>query len=159
MSQEKLSQKITEPSHGGKIKVPADGAKITVNADNSLNVPDRPIIPFIEGDGIGVDITPPMQRVVDAAVEKAYSGKRYIAWMEVYAGEKAVATYGANTWLPEETMQALREYVVSIKGPLTTPAGGGIRSLNVTLRQELDLYVCLRPVRWFKIGRAPGRGR
>ena len=149
MSQEKLSQKITEPSHGGKIKVPADGAKITVNADNSLNVPDRPIIPFIEGDGIGVDITPPMQRVVDAAVAKAYGGKRSIAWMEVYAGEKSLKVYGDNAWLPEETMQAVRDYVISIKGPLTTPVGGGIRSLNVTLRQELDLYVCLRPVQYF----------
>ena len=133
-----------------KIKIPANGAKIRVNPDHSLSVPENPIIPFIEGDGTGVDITPVMRKVVDAAVEKAYGGKRRIAWMEVYAGEKAVATYGANTWLPEETMQALREYVVSIKGPLTTPVGGGIRSLNVTLRQELDLYVCLRPVRWFK---------
>ena len=121
-----------------------------MNPDHSLSVPENPIIPFIEGDGTGVDITPVMRKVVDAAVEKAYGGKRRIAWMEVYAGEKAVATYGDNTWLPEETMQALREYVVSIKGPLTTPVGGGIRSLNVTLRQELDLYVCLRPVRWFK---------
>jgi isocitrate dehydrogenase len=120
-----------------KISVPANGAKITVNADNSLSVPDRPIIPFIEGDGIGVDITPPMRRVVDAAVAHAYHGKRSIAWMEVYAGEKALNVYGA--WLPEETMQAVRDYVVSIKGPLTTPVGGGIRSLNVTLRQELDL--------------------
>ena len=133
-----------------KIKIPANGTKIRVNPDHSLSVPENPIIPFIEGDGTGVDITPVMRKVVDAAVEKAYGGKRRIAWMEVYAGEKAVATYGTNTWLPEETMQALREYVVSIKGPLTTPVGGGIRSLNVTLRQELDLYVCLRPVRWFK---------
>jgi isocitrate dehydrogenase len=145
-----MSQKITEPSHGGKIKVPANGAKITVNPDNSLNVPDHPIIPFIEGDGIGVDITPPMKCVVDAAVNKAYGGKRSIAWMEVYAGEKAVKVYGDNIWLPEETMQAVREYVISIKGPLTTPVGGGIRSLNVTLRQELDLYVCLRPVQYFQ---------
>ena len=121
-----------------------------VNPDHSLSVPENPIIPFIEGDGTGVDITPVMRKVVDAAVEKSYGGKRRIAWMEVYAGEKAVATYGANTWLPDETLQAVREYVVSIKGPLTTPVGGGIRSLNVTLRQELDLYVCLRPVRWFK---------
>jgi isocitrate dehydrogenase len=133
-----------------KISVPVDGAKITVNADNSLNVPDRPIIPFIEGDGIGVDITPPMQRVVDAAVNKAYGGKRSIAWMEVYAGEKSLKVYGDNVWLPEETMQAVRDYVISIKGPLTTPVGGGIRSLNVTLRQELDLYVCLRPVQYFQ---------
>lgn len=133
-----------------KISVPADGQKITVNADNSLNVPDRPIIPFIEGDGIGVDITPPMKRVVDAAVEKAYGGKRSIAWMEVYAGEKSLKVYGDNQWLPDETLQAVREYVISIKGPLTTPVGGGIRSLNVTLRQDLDLYVCLRPVQYFQ---------
>ena len=132
-----------------KIVVPA-GEKITVNRDNSLNVPDQPIIPFIEGDGTGVDITPVMRKVVDAAVAKAYGGKRKIAWMEVYAGEKAVKTYGNNTWLPDETLQAVREYVVSIKGPLTTPVGGGIRSLNVTLRQDLDLYVCLRPVRYFR---------
>ena len=130
------------------IKVPA-GEKITVNADYSLNVPNNPIIPFIEGDGIGRDITPVMRKVVDAAVAKAYGGQRAIAWMEVYAGEKAVATYGGNAWLPEETFQAVKEYVVSIKGPLTTPVGGGIRSLNVSLRQELDLYVCLRPVRYF----------
>ncbi len=132
-----------------KIEIPADGEKITVNPDNSLNVPDRPIVPFIEGDGIGVDITPVMKRVVDAAVEKAYGGRRAIAWMEIYAGEKAVKVYGGDNWLPEETFDAIREYVVSIKGPLTTPVGGGIRSLNVTLRQVLDLYVCLRPVRYF----------
>jgi isocitrate dehydrogenase len=132
-----------------KISVPAHGQKITVNADNTLNVPDCPIIPFIEGDGIGVDITPPMKRVVDAAVNKAYGGKRSIAWMEVYAGEKSLGVYGENVWLPEETMQAVKDYVISIKGPLTTPVGGGIRSLNVTLRQELDLYVCLRPVQYF----------
>ncbi len=132
-----------------KIKVPAQGEKISINADNSLNVPDRPIIPFIEGDGIGVDITPPMIKVVDAAVEKAYGGKRAISWMEVYAGEKATKVYGDNQWLPDETMQAVKDYVISIKGPLTTPVGGGIRSLNVTLRQELDLYVCLRPVQYF----------
>jgi isocitrate dehydrogenase len=137
-----------------KIIVPTHGEKITVNADNSLNVPNNPIISFIEGDGIGVDITAPMQKVVDAAVNKAYGGNRKIAWMEVYAGEKAVNTYGKDkegkdTWLPAETMQAVRDYVISIKGPLTTPVGGGIRSLNVTLRQELDLYVCLRPVQYF----------
>jgi isocitrate dehydrogenase len=132
-----------------KIIVPA-GEKITVNADHSLNVPDRPIIPFIEGDGTGIDITPVMKKVVDAAVAKAYAGRREIAWMEVYAGEKAGKVYGNNTWLPDETLTAVRDYVVSIKGPLTTPVGGGIRSLNVTLRQDLDLYVCLRPVRWFK---------
>jgi len=132
-----------------KIVVPS-GEKITVNHDNSLNVPSQPIIPFIEGDGTGIDITPVMKKVVDAAVERAYGGARRIAWMEVYAGEKAVKVYGNNTWLPEETLTAVREYVVSIKGPLTTPVGGGIRSLNVTLRQDLDLYVCLRPVRWFQ---------
>jgi isocitrate dehydrogenase len=132
-----------------KIQVPADGDKISVNADNSLNVPDRPIIPFIEGDGIGVDITPVMRKVVDAAVDKAYGGKRAIRWMEVFAGEKAVKVYGGDTWMPAETLEAVREFVVSIKGPLTTPVGGGIRSLNVALRQDLDLYVCLRPVRYF----------
>ena len=132
-----------------KIQVPANGEKITVNADFSLNVPDNPIIPFIEGDGIGVDISPVMIKVVDGAVEKAYGGKRKIAWMEVYAGEKSTRLYGEGVWLPEETLAAVKDYVVSIKGPLTTPVGGGIRSLNVTLRQELDLYVCLRPVRYF----------
>ncbi|HHC72246.1 MAG TPA: NADP-dependent isocitrate dehydrogenase [Thiotrichales bacterium] len=132
-----------------KIQVPADGEKITVNPDHSLDVPERPIVPFIEGDGIGVDITPVMRKVVDAAVEKAYGGSRSIAWMEIYAGEKAVKTYGGDTWLPDETFEAVREFVVSIKGPLTTPVGGGIRSLNVALRQVLDLYVCLRPVRYF----------
>ncbi len=131
------------------IKVPANGQKITVNNDHTLNVPDHPIIPFIEGDGTGVDITPPMIKVVDAAVAKAYGGKKKIAWMEVYAGEKAVRVYGNDTWLPDETVQAVREHVVSIKGPLTTPTSGGMRSLNVALRQLLDLYVCLRPVRWF----------
>jgi len=130
------------------IKLPA-GEKIAVKADLSLIVPDRPIIPFIEGDGTGRDITPVMRKVVDAAVARAYGGKRSIAWMEVHAGEKAVATYGNDAWLPEETLRAVKDYVVSIKGPLTTPVGGGIRSLNVTLRQELDLYVCLRPVRYF----------
>lgn len=133
-----------------KIQVPANGEKITVNADMSLNVPDNPIIPFIEGDGIGVDISPVMIKVVDAAIEKAYGGKRQVSWMEVYAGEKATQVYDKDTWLPEETLEAVRDYVVSIKGPLTTPVGGGIRSLNVALRQELDLYVCLRPVRWFE---------
>ncbi len=132
-----------------KINVPAHGQKITVNDDNTLNIPNNPIIPFIEGDGIGVDITPPMQKVVDTAVEKAYGGSRKIAWMEVYAGEKSTKVYDKDTWLSKETMQALKEYVISIKGPLTTPVGGGIRSLNVTLRQELDLYVCLRPVQYF----------
>ncbi len=132
------------------IEIPADGEKITVNPDQSLNVPDQPIISYIEGDGIGVDITPVMKRVIDAAVEKAYDGARQIHWMEIYAGEKANAVYGDDTWLPEETLEAIRDFVVAIKGPLTTPVGGGIRSLNVTLRQELDLYVCLRPVRYFK---------
>ncbi|MCH7336901.1 NADP-dependent isocitrate dehydrogenase [Acinetobacter sp. NIPH 2699] len=131
-----------------KIVVPADGDKITVNADLSLNVPNHPIIPFIEGDGIGVDITPAMQAVVDAAIQKAYCGKRSVEWMEVYCGEKADKIYG--TYMPEETFDALREFIISIKGPLTTPVGGGIRSLNVALRQELDLYVCVRPVRWFE---------
>ncbi|MDR2306574.1 MAG: NADP-dependent isocitrate dehydrogenase [Paucimonas sp.] len=133
-----------------KIKVPTDGSKITVNADHSLNVPDNPIIPYIEGDGIGVDVSPVMIKVVDAAVHKAYGGKRKIAWMEVYAGEKATQVYDQDTWLPQETLDAVKDYVVSIKGPLTTPVGGGIRSLNVALRQQLDLYVCLRPVVWFQ---------
>ena len=133
-----------------KIQVPASGEKITVNPDNTLNVPAQPIIPFIEGDGIGVDITPAMIKVVNAAVAKAYKNKRSIAWMEVYAGEKSTNIYGKDTWLSKETMQVLKDYVVSIKGPLTTPVGEGIRSLNVTLRQELDLYVCLRPVQYFQ---------
>ena len=132
------------------IKVPQGGQKITVNEDFSLNVPDQPIIPYIEGDGTGQDITPVMIKVVDAAVAKAYQGKRKIHWMEVFAGEKATKVYGPDVWMPEETLIALREYVVSIKGPLTTPVGGGIRSLNVALRQEMDLYVCLRPVQYFK---------
>ena len=131
------------------LNVPADGAKITI-ANGKLNVPNNPIIPFIEGDGTGVDITPVMIKVVDAAVAKCYGGRRQIHWMEVYAGEKSTRVYGPDVWLPEETLAALKEYVVSIKGPLTTPVGGGIRSLNVALRQELDLYVCLRPVRYFK---------
>ncbi|MGR2738986.1 NADP-dependent isocitrate dehydrogenase [Billgrantia sp. Q4P2] len=133
-----------------KIVVPEGGEKITVNADNTLNVPNNPIIPYIEGDGIGVDVTPAMKIAIDAAVQKAYDGERKIAWMEVYAGEKATQVYDADTWLPEETLEAVKDYVVSIKGPLTTPVGGGIRSLNVALRQKLDLYVCLRPVRWFE---------
>jgi isocitrate dehydrogenase len=132
------------------IKVPADGKKITVNADFSLNVPDNPIIPYIEGDGTGVDITPVMIKVVNAAVAKAYRGKRKISWMEIYAGEKSIKVYGPDVWMPEETLKVVKEYAISIKGPLTTPVGGGIRSLNVALRQELDLYVCLRPVRYFK---------
>jgi isocitrate dehydrogenase len=131
------------------IQVPAEGQKITVNPDFSLSVPDQPVIPYIEGDGTGIDITPVMLKVVDAAVAKAYGGKRRISWMEIFAGEKSTRVYGPDVWLPPETLDAVREYVVSIKGPLTTPVGGGIRSLNVALRQELDLYVCLRPVRYF----------
>ena len=132
------------------IKIPAAGEKIRVNADFSLQVPDQPVIPYIEGDGTGFDITPVMLKVVDAAVAKSYGGKRKIHWMEVFAGEKSTKVYGPDVWLPEETLHAVKDYVVSIKGPLTTPVGGGIRSLNVALRQELDLYVCLRPVRYFK---------
>jgi len=132
------------------IKVPGGGAKITVAKDFSLGVPDNPIVPFIEGDGTGVDITPVMIKVVDAAVQKAYGAKKKIIWMEIFAGEKSCKVYGENVWLPEETLEAAKEYVVSIKGPLTTPVGGGIRSINVALRQELDLYVCLRPIRYFK---------
>ena len=131
------------------IQVPAVGEKITVNQDLSLNVPNNPIIPYIEGDGIGVDITPPMLEVVDAAVAKAYGDQRKISWMEVFCGEKSVRTYGADEWLPQETLEAFKEFKVGIKGPLTTPVGGGMRSLNVALRQELDLYLCLRPVRYF----------
>ena len=130
------------------IKVPATGEKITYK-NNKLVVPDNPIIPYIEGDGIGVDITPVMLNVIDAAVEKAYSGKRKISWMEIYCGEKSVKIYGDDEWLPDETLQACKDYKVSIKGPLTTPVGGGIRSLNVAIRQKLDLYVCLRPVKYF----------
>ncbi len=133
-----------------KINIPATGERITVAEDFSLSVPNCPIIPFIEGDGIGVDITPVMQNVVNAAVEKAYGGKRKIAWMEIFAGEKALSVYGDDdTGLPEETLQAIRDYGIAIKGPLTTPVGGGIRSLNVALRQYLDLYVCVRPVRYY----------
>ena len=128
-----------------QIEVPAGGAKIVAGDPT----PDNPIIPFIEGDGIGVDITPAMQTVVDAAVAKAYGGTRQIRWMEIYAGEKATRLYGNDVWLPDETLEAAREYSVSIKGPMTTPVGGGIRSLNVALRQQLDLFVCLRPVRHF----------
>ena len=130
------------------IKIPESGEKITLK-DGVLTVPNNPIIPFIEGDGIGSDITPAMIDVVNAAVEKAYGEEKSISWMEIYCGEKSTKVYGKDEWLPDETLEALREYVVSIKGPLTTPVGGGIRSLNVSLRQILDLYVCLRPVRWF----------
>jgi isocitrate dehydrogenase len=132
------------------IKVPSTGAKITVKRIFRSTCRTKPIVPYIEGDGTGVDITPVMVKVVDAAVKKAYGGKKAIVWMEMYAGEKSCKVYGENVWLPEETLEASREFVVSIKGPLTTPVGGGIRSINVALRQELDLYVCLRPVRWFK---------
>ena len=130
------------------IKVPTTGEKITYK-DNQLVVPNNPIIPFIEGDGIGVDITPVMKDVVDAAVAKAYGGEKEISWMEIFCGEKSVEVYGDDQWLPEETLQACKDYIVSIKGPLTTPVGGGIRSLNVAIRQKLDLYVCLRPVKYF----------
>lgn len=130
------------------IHIPTQGEKIS-NVAGQLHVPNQPIIPFIEGDGIGVDITPVMRAVVDAAVEKVYQGKKKIHWMEIYAGEKATHVYGAHDWLPAETLQAMTDYVVSIKGPLTTPVGGGIRSLNVAIRQDLDLYICLRPVRYF----------
>lgn len=132
------------------INVPTDGEKLVVNKDLSLSVPDNVIVPFIGGDGIGVDITPVMQKVIDAAIEKAYAGKRRITWMEIYAGQRSVDVYGENEWLPDETLDAVREYSIAIKGPLTTPVGGGIRSLNVALRQQLDLYTCMRPVRYFK---------
>ena len=132
-----------------KIVVPETGEKITATG-GKLNVPNNPIIPYIEGDGIGVDITPPMINVVNAAVEKVYGDKKSISWMEIYAGEKAVKVYGNDSWLPDETLQAVREFMIGIKGPLTTPVGGGIRSLNVALRQQLDLYCCQRPVRWFE---------
>ena len=131
------------------IQIPSNGEKITLKKDLTLHVPNHPIITYIEGDGIGIDITPVMKKVVDAAVEKAYGGEKKITWMEIYAGEKSTQVYGKDQWLPEETLTALQEYVVGIKGPLTTPVGGGIRSLNVALRQELDLYLCLRPVRYF----------
>lgn len=132
------------------INVPVEGQKITVNTDFSLNVPDQPIIPYIEGDGTGFDITPVMIKVVDAAVARAYGDKKKIHWMEIYAGEKSTRVYGPDVWLPDETLAVMREYVVSIKGPLTTPIGGGIRSLNVAMRQALDLYVCLRPIQYFE---------
>jgi isocitrate dehydrogenase len=132
-----------------KVTIPAEGRKITANADGTIHVPDQPIIPFIEGDGIGADITPVMQKVVNAAVSKAYKNKRKIAWMEVYAGEKSTSVYGKDIWLSDETLEILRDYLISIKGPLTTPVGGGIRSLNVAMRQALDLFVCMRPIRYF----------
>ncbi len=139
------------------IQVPAEGQAISANDDLSLNVPDNPVIPYVEGDGIGIDISPVMLEVVDAAVEKAYGGKRSIAWMEVYAGAKASQTYESATFLPEETLDALQRYVVSIKGPLATPIGGGIRSLNVSIRQTLDLYACVRPIRYFPGVQTPMR--
>ena len=131
------------------IKIPAEGQAITANEDFSLNVPNNPVIPYIEGDGIGADISPVMIKVVDAAVKKAYQSARKVAWMEIYAGEKATSIYGEDEWLPDETLAAMQDYIVSIKGPLTTPIGGGIRSLNVSIRQRLDLYACVRPVRYF----------
>src|SRR5262245_6016582 len=131
------------------IVVPSDGERITLNQDSSLNVPDRPIIAFVEGDGIGIDVTPVMRRVVDAAVKKAYRDQRRIVWMEIYAGEKAGKVYGPGAWFPDETLGAMRDFVVSIKGPLGTPVGGGIRSLNVAMRQTMDLYACVRPIRYF----------
>ncbi|WP_031492525.1 NADP-dependent isocitrate dehydrogenase [Succinivibrio dextrinosolvens] len=133
-----------------KVVVPTQGSAIEIDANGKLIVPDNPIVPFIRGDGIGADITPVMQKVVDAAVAKAYSQKKKISWMEIYAGGRSVEVYGDNTWLPDETFDFIRKYHVAIKGPLTTPVGGGIRSLNVALRQTLDLYICLRPVRYFK---------
>jgi isocitrate dehydrogenase len=133
-----------------KLTPPSNGEKISVNSDGTLNVPNNPIIPFIEGDGTGADIWAASVRVFDAAVEKAYNGTRKIEWFEVYAGEKSNDVYGENTWLPDDTLTAIKEFIVGIKGPLTTPVGGGIRSINVALRQLMDLYVCLRPVRWFE---------
>ena len=132
-----------------QLKQPSEGDVIQIDDQGKLNVPNQPIVPYIEGDGIGVDITPVMKKVVDEAVAKAYSGEKKIVWHEIFAGEKATQTYDADTWLPEETLEALKQYKVAIKGPLTTPVGGGIRSLNVALRQKLDLYTCLRPVRYF----------
>ncbi|MGI9263844.1 MAG: isocitrate/isopropylmalate family dehydrogenase, partial [Gammaproteobacteria bacterium] len=135
--------------HYDNVTVPEGGAPITVNQDNTVDVPDHPIVPFIEGDGIGIDVTPVMRKVVDAAVSRAYGDERKIAWMEIYAGESATRVYGSGQFLPEETIDILRRYVVSIKGPLATPVGGGFRSLNVSMRQNLDLYACVRPIRYF----------
>ncbi|PSU35161.1 NADP-dependent isocitrate dehydrogenase [Photobacterium lutimaris] len=132
-----------------KVVVPAEGQKITLDSEGKLVVPNNPVIPYIEGDGIGVDVSPAMIKVVDAAIDKAYGGDRKIAWMEIYTGEKSTQVYGEDAWLPQETLDFIRDYKVAIKGPLTTPVGGGIRSLNVALRQELDLYICVRPVRYF----------
>ena len=133
-----------------KITPPQKGQKIQKKSDGTLQVPDNPVIPFIEGDGIGVDITPTMRHVIDSSIEKAYDGKKQIEWFEIYAGEKAVKFYGDDEWLPEDTLQSIKDYLVAIKGPLTTPVGGGIRSLNVAIRQKMDLYACVRPVRYFK---------
>ena len=133
-----------------KIKVPVNGEAISVNSNLMLDIPHNPIITFIAGDGIGTDITPAMQAVIDQSIKKAYGGTKRIEWMEVFAGEKSTKVYGESVWLPDETVAALNNYVVSIKGPLSTPIGGGIRSLNVALRQQLDLYVCLRPVKYFQ---------
>ncbi len=141
--------------HFDHVTVPADGARITLNPDHSLEVPDNPIVPFIEGDGIGIDVTPVMRKVVDTAVHRAYGERRRIAWMEVFAGEKANGVYGPGAWCPDETLTALREFVVSIKGPLATPVGGGVRSLNVAIRQSLDLYACVRPIRYFPGSTSP----
>ncbi|EEB44065.1 isocitrate dehydrogenase, NADP-dependent [Providencia alcalifaciens DSM 30120] len=146
----KQNTQVKERLMDSKVVVPAEGAKITIDAKGKLHVPNNPIIPFIEGDGIGVDVTPAMLKVVDAAVKKAYNGERKISWMEIYTGEKSTQLYGKDVWLPQETLDLIRDYRVSIKGPLTTPVGGGIRSLNVALRQQLDLYICLRPVRYYK---------
>jgi isocitrate dehydrogenase len=143
--------------HYDHIQVPQDGARVTANPDFSLNVPDRPIVPFIEGDGIGIDVTPVARKVVDAAVQAAYGDRRAIAWMEVYAGQKATSLYGGSQFLPEETLDALERYIVSIKGPLSTPVGGGFRSLNVSIRQRLDLYACVRPIRYFPGVQTPMR--
>ncbi len=132
-----------------KVVVPVEGQKITLDSEGKLVVPNNPVIPYIEGDGIGVDVSPAMIKVVDAAVEKAYAGDRKIEWMEIYTGEKSTQIYGEDAWLPQETLEFIRDYKVAIKGPLTTPVGGGIRSLNVALRQELDLYICVRPCSLF----------
>ncbi|OUW02064.1 MAG: isocitrate dehydrogenase (NADP(+)), partial [Betaproteobacteria bacterium TMED156] len=132
-----------------KVSIPTSGEKISFDDNNALVVPENPIIPYIQGDGIGIDISPVMINVVDAAVSKAYAGKRKISWMEIFCGEKATRVYGPDVWLPEETLDLIKEYVVSIKGPLTTPVGGGIRSLNVALRQIFDLYSCVRPCKYY----------
>ncbi len=137
------------------VTVPKEGERIQIDADNKIQVPDHPILPFIEGDGTGPDIWKASRHVFDEAVKKVYGGKKKIAWMEIYAGEKSLGVYGKDQWLPDETLQAIKEFKVAIKGPLTTPVGGGIRSINVALRQELDLYACVRPVRWFQGVPAP----